>query len=239
MQLWRFFMPGALGFTLRNGWHGVLDKLQGRPSRPLQSASYVQANARRGDPASVLATLDKFASEERWLMSVGPEKGPLMQELDGRLPDAPRVLELGAYCGYSAIMMAHCFGDSARVTSIEISSDSVEAARANVDMAGLGSRVEFLHGPSGQIIETLQEPFDLVFLDHWKDLYLQDLQRLGERRLLKPGSIVVADNVGKLFGADDYLNYVRGCGRFQSENRPAHVEYTAMEDAVEISTFTG
>jgi hypothetical protein len=48
---------------------------------------------------------------------------------------------------------------------------------------------------------------------------------------------VVADNVGKIFQPDAYLHYVRNCGHYDSENRPATIEYTSVPDAVEISTY--
>jgi predicted O-methyltransferase YrrM len=88
------------------------------------------------------------------------------------------------------------------------------------------------------MIAHLDGAFDLVFLDHWKDIYKSDLQLIEQRQLLKPGSIVVADNVGKFFNPDIYLDYVRNCGHYKSENRPATIEYTAIPDAVEISVYT-
>jgi len=89
------------------------------------------------------------------------------------------------------------------------------------------------------VIATLEGPFDLVFLDHGKDLYTVDLQRLEERALLRTGTAVVADNVGEVFGATTYLEYVRGCGRYDSEHRPATIEYSTIPDAVEISVYRG
>lgn len=237
MQLWRFLAPSAIGFTLKNLTHGILDKLLRRPARPTLAAAYVREHATRGDPASVLATLDTFAKTERWLMSVGPEKGPLVQEMAARLPAHPRILELGAYCGYSAVMLASTFGSDAQVVSIEVSADAVAAARSNVEMAGLAEQVTFIHGPSTNMIESLTGSFDLVFLDHWKDLYKPDLMLLEKMGLVRTGTIVVADNVGEIFGNTGYLEYVRECGRYASENRPATIEYTAVKDAVEISTF--
>lgn len=237
MQLWRFLAPSALGFTLKNLAHGIVDKLLKRPSRPAMAAAYVREHARQGDPASVLATLDTFARTQRWLMSVGPEKGPLVQEIAGRLPPGPRILELGAYCGYSAVMLASTFGEDAQVVSIDVSAEAVASARSNVEMAGLAEQVQFIHGPSTKMIESLEGSFDLVFLDHWKDLYKPDLMLLEERGLVRCGTIVVADNVGEIFGDTGYLDYVRECGRYSSENRPATIEYTALKDAVEISTY--
>lgn len=237
MKLWRFLLPAAWGFTARQAAHIVIDRLRGAPPRPVQAARYVAEHARPGDPADVLRTLDRFSEEQRWLMSVGPEKGPLLQEMAGRMPQQCRVLELGAYCGYSSIMIAMALGPNCQVVSIEIEADAVASARANVEVAGLGGQIHFVHGPSSQMIGQLEGHFDLVFLDHWKDLYKTDLQAIEERGLIGPGSIVIADNVGEIFAADTYLDYVRNCGRYQSENRRASIEYTSLPDAVEISVY--
>ena len=227
--------PGVLGFALKNAVHALIDKVTGAPPRPVRVAEYVAAHATAGDPVDVLRTMDRFAREKRWLMNIGPEKGPLVAELAARLPVAARVLEVGAYCGYSSIMLADALGREAHITSIEISRTCVESAQANVDVAGLGDRITFLRGPSAEVLATLQGRFDLVFLDHWKDLYKADLQLMEERGLVAAGSIVVADNVGELFDPGEYLHYVRSSGRYDSEHRAASIEYTNVADAVEIS----
>ena len=87
------------------------------------------------------------------------------------------------------------------------------------------------------MIATLEGHFDLVFLDHWKDLYKQDLQAIEAKGLLKPGSIVVADNVGESFNPTAYLEYVRTCGHYDSEHRESTIEYHTLPDAVEISVY--
>ena len=231
----KFLARGMLGFTLKNSLHALIDKITGAPPRPVRVAEYVAAHAVRGDPESVLRTIDRFAREERWLMNVGPDKGPLVEEMAARLPPKARVLEVGAYCGYSSIMLANALAPEAHVTSIEINGTFVESARANVEVAGLGERITFLHGRSTEVLATLQGRFDLVFLDHWKDLYKADLQLMEERGLVGSGTIVVADNVGELFKPEEYLGYVRASGRYDSEHRAATIEYTNVADAVEIS----
>lgn len=239
MKFWRFLAPHMLGFSARTARQFIVDKLRGAPSRPVQVAEYVARHARAGDPQDVLRTIDRFAREERWLMNVGPDKGPLIQELAGRLPSGARILELGAYCGYSSIMLASTFGPESSVTSIEIDEDAVNSSRANVAVAGLSDQITFVHGPSTKMISTLEGRFDLVFLDHWKDLYKQDLQLIEQHGLIGPGSIVVADNVGDLFDPHEYLDYVRSCGHYESEHREATIEYTKLPDAVEISVVRG
>ena len=237
MQLWRFLMPSAIGFSARMAIHGVIDRIKGAPPLPLRVRDYVSTHATRGDPASVLATMDRFATEVRFLMNVGPKKGPLVRELLAELPSEARVLELGAFCGYSSILFASSMAPEGRVVSVELSPDSVAGARANVEFAGLGDRIEIIEGRSSQIIPRLEGPFDLVFLDHWKDLYKRDLQAIEANKLLHPGSIVVADNVGESFNPTEYLEYVRTCGRYESEHLPATVEYSTLPDAVEVSVF--
>tara|TARA_R110002073_G_scaffold73872_2_gene180514 strand:- start:1696 stop:2418 length:723 start_codon:yes stop_codon:yes gene_type:complete len=239
MKFSRFLRPAALGFILKTAWQAMLDKLRGAPPRTVQAADYVERHAARGDAADVLRTIDRFAREERWLMNIGPDKGPLVRELAERLPDDARILELGAYCGYSSIMLADAFGPGARVTSIEVDSAAVESSRRNVEMAGLSGQISFIHGSSTREIESLQGRFDVVFLDHWKDLYKRDLQLIEARGLIGPGSIVVADNVGEIFDPGEFLDYLRNCGRYDCEHRQATIEYTDVPDAVEIAVFRG
>ncbi len=237
MQIWRFLRPSALGFSFRVLRDTLIDRLTGAAPLPLRVRDFVAQHARRGDPEDVLRTMDRFATEVRFLMNIGPDKGPLVRELLARLPRDARILELGAFCGYSSILLADTLGDAGRIVSIEVSAAAVEGARANVEFAGLGDRVEIHHGGSTETIPTLEGSFDLVFLDHWKNLYKTDLEAIEANGLLRPGSLVVADNVGPLFGATEYLDYVRTCGRYDSENRVATIEYSSIPDAVEISVY--
>ena len=237
MKIWKFVTPRLLGFSIRTASQFAVDKFRGAPTRPVQVAQYVARNARAGDPKDVLRTIDRFAREERWLMNIGPDKGPLIQELAERLPNDARILELGAYCGYSSIMFASRFGETSRVVSIEIDENAVRASRTNVEFAGLANQITFIHGPSTKMIPSLDGRFDLVFLDHRKELYKQDLQLIEQRGLIGPGTIVVADNVGDVFDPHEYLAYVRTCGRYESEYREATIEYTDLPDGVEISLW--
>jgi len=68
-------------------------------------AAYVEANARRGDIDDVLTAIDTFATEKSILVNVGVEKGALL-DAAVRRADPNLVLELGTYCGYSALRIA-------------------------------------------------------------------------------------------------------------------------------------
>jgi len=228
-----------LRFALGEAWRFARDRLSGAPPRVEQALAYARAHARAGDPESVLAALDRFGRERSFLMNVGDRKGEILDaEVRARRP--ARALEIGAFCGYSAVRIARLLREwDGRLVSLEASARNAEVARAMVELAGLGSLVDVRHAKAEEAIPSLGTPFDLVFIDHWKDLYLPDLLRLEKHGLLRSGSVVVADNVG-LFDASAYFAHVRGSGRYDSRNVASSVEYRdELPDAVEISVFKG
>ena len=213
--------------------------LEGILERPTAALAYVKERATEGDPASVLSALDDFAENRGFLINVGPVKGRLLAEAVVEAGVEARILELGCFCGYSAVLMARLLEGAGHVVSVEKSETCARAASEIVAFAGVSERVDILHSPSTEAIPGLRGPFDLVFLDHWKGLYRVDLEAIEAAGLLRVGSIVFADNVGPLFNPQEYLDYVRGCGRYDSRYVESTVEYTELEDAAEISVFRG
>ncbi len=211
----------------------------GNGARVCAVARYVEKYANSGDPDSVIQAIDTFSYRNRFLMNVGDEKGAiLMNEL--RAAKATNVLELGAYCGYSAVLMGkELANNGGRLLSLEASKRNAEMARRVVDHAGLSETVEFRVGKASDLISELQGPFDLVFIDHWKDDYLADLVRLEQHGLLRPGTRIVADNVGIFCNAlQPYLSYVRDSDHFQSTHYVTAMEYNdAITDGVEVSVW--
>ena len=216
----------------------VGEKIKGQDRKQL-ALDYVRQNATEGDPVSVLDALDDYGRNERFLMNVGDEKGPLVIEKLKATGDAPRVLELGLFCGYSTVLMAKELADGGKIVTVEIDPSSTKIAGQIIDFAGLSDKVEIVLGDSEKIIPTLDGPFDFVFIDHIKPHYLRDLQLIESNGLLREGSVVFADNVGPFFGADKYLDYVRTSGRYETAYFESHIEYQDIEDGVEVSTFLG
>ena len=201
--------------------------------------AHVKENANEGDVPSILAALDDFAINHEFLMNVGPEKGPLLAASVRGLKPGARVLELGCFCGYSAILIGDALPEGATLIGVEVDDESVAVASSTVEFAGLTDRVSIRLGSSTDVIGTLRQPFDLIFLDHWKDLYKLDLLALEAGDLLLPGSVVFADNVGPHFNPEAYLKHVRTSGRYRTEYHSSHIEYRDEEDGVEISIFVG
>ena len=104
------------------------------------------------------------------------------------------VLEIGGSRGYSTLWLgAGVRYLGGRVVSLENDPVKCEARRQNVAEAGLDEWVELVDGDAFEIIPTLSESFDLVFLDAEKGDYERLFQLAREK--LEPGAVVVADNV--------------------------------------------
>ncbi len=215
--------------------------------REARLAEYVVARARRADPADVIRIIDEYCYNQSFLINVGDEKGRI---LDAAVANArpARVLELGTYCGYSALRMAVA-APSAQIVSIEFNAANAEIARRILDHSGVTERVTVVVGTlgdGGRTIDALGNAHgfgagsvDLVFIDHDKNAYLPDLQLILERGWLRPGALVVADNV-KFPGAPEYRRYmVENEGkRWHTIEHETHVEYqSVIKDLVLVSEY--
>ena len=130
---------------------------------------------------------------ERRLRSVTPEVGQFLSVLV-KIAGARRILEVGTSGGYSTLWLATAARQTGgNVTTLEMDPAKVERARLNLAEAGVDGLVNVIQGDARQTVSKLGGPFDLAFLDAEKELYLELLQPLV--RLLRPGGVLVADNL--------------------------------------------
>jgi catechol O-methyltransferase len=211
-------------------------------------ARYMLANARAGDIDDAIRAIDEFAYKKKILINVGDEKG---QILDAALTKAKarRALELGAYVGYSALRTARKLQLGGRLFTIEFSAANADITRRILNHAGALDRVTVVHGhlgDGGATIARLKQELepgelDFAFIDHAKDAYVPDLERIIQAGWLHPGSIVVADNV-RFPGAPEYQAYMTAQEgkRWRTLTHETHAEYqTLIKDIVLESTFIG
>ncbi|MCD7736154.1 MAG: O-methyltransferase [Lachnospiraceae bacterium] len=104
-----------------------------------------------------------------------------------------RILEVGTAVGFSALLMAANTGSDCRITTIENYEKRFAAARENFARSGMSDRIELLTGDAKEILPTLREPYDFVFMDAAKGQYIHFLPEI--LRLLRTGGILVSDNV--------------------------------------------
>ena len=129
-------------------------------------------------------------------IEVAPVSGKLLHLLV-RISGARRVLEIGTLGAYSTIWMARAIPDEGTVVTIEAEPANAAIARANLDRAGVGEKVDIRIGRGDEVLPTLQDepPFDFVFIDADKEsntIYIDWAARLGH-----PGTVVVVDNIGR------------------------------------------
>ena len=149
----------------------------------------------------VLARLEREDDEERERGLAPMERSRAVAPTSGRFlfsfvahSNACEVLEIGGSRGYSSIWLgAGVRYLGGRVLSLEKDPAKAEAWRKNVEDAGLSDWVELIEGDAFEILASLEDIFDVVFLDSEKDDY-EALFALGRERL-EPGGLVVADNV--------------------------------------------
>jgi len=130
--------------------------------------------------------------EERSLQ-IPPSSGALLFALASGRPGC-EVLEIGGSRGYSTIWLgAAVRTHGGHVTSLEAHPAKLDASARNIADAGLEEWIDVIAGDAFESLESLDGPYDLVFLDAWKGGY-EDFFRLARERL-ETGGIVVADNV--------------------------------------------
>ena len=102
------------------------------------------------------------------------------------------ILEIGTFTGYSAICLAKGLSAGGKLVTIEID-DEMESFAQNYFMkSGLNSKITHLTGSALQIIPSLKETFDLVFIDGNKREYLAYYHVVFEK--LEKGGFIIADN---------------------------------------------
>ena len=110
---------------------------------------------------------------------------------------ARNVLELGAFTGYSALVMALALPDDGRVLTCDINRERTEVAQNYWDESGLGHKINLHIGPASETLEMLlvngqAENFDFAFIDADKaslDLYYELCLKL-----VRPGGLIAVDN---------------------------------------------
>jgi len=103
------------------------------------------------------------------------------------------VLEIGTYLGYSALCFAEGLANGGKVITLDIQEDTNKVAREFVAKTEYKDKIEFHLGIATEIIPTLPETFDLVFIDADKPNYSNYYDLVFDK--VRPGGFIIADNV--------------------------------------------
>ena len=116
-----------------------------------------------------------------------------------------RILEIGTAVGYSASQFAK-FAKEAVIDTIELNEQRYNEAKENIKNIGIEDRINIYLGNAVEILPTLNNEYDIIFIDANKGKYPVFLQ--AAIRLSKSGSIIIADNIlYKGYVMSDYNNH--------------------------------
>jgi predicted O-methyltransferase YrrM len=132
------------------------------------------------------------AGAARDLPLVDAEVGALLRVLVVAL-GATKVLEIGTAIGYSGLWLAGGLPPRGMLLTMERDPDRAQEARGYFARAGLADRASVIVGDAQRMVAKVAGPFDLIFQDGDKELYVPMLDRLVG--LLRPGGVLVTDNV--------------------------------------------
>lgn len=183
---------------------------------------------------------DDFASPEGSPLSlaVSPETGGFLRNLV--LSQRPaRILELGSSCGVSTLYFAEALRTLGSGVVVATERDALKCTRLrdHVRTAGLDAYVDVREGDVFEIVAELDGTFDMVFIDVWADVYLKVFKEI--EHLLRPGSIVLADN---MYTAEDavrpYKHYLDDDPRFSTTTLDfeSGIEFTVVVSRAGMSS---
>lgn len=136
-------------------------------------------------------------------MLSGQLEGTLLQVLVASL-GAKRVLEVGMFTGFSALMMAAALPPDGRLITCEIDPKAVAFAKRFFDRSLHAGQIEVREGPALETLQTLPGPFHLVFIDADKTNYVNYYEAV--LPTLAPNGVIAVDNVlwsGNVFDPED------------------------------------
>lgn len=109
-----------------------------------------------------------------------------------RLCKPRNILEVGTAVGFSALLMSE-YAPEAHITTIENYEKRIPIARDNIAKAGKSASIDLIPGDATEILPTLTDTYDFIFMDAAKGQYINFLPEI--MRLLSKGGILVSDNV--------------------------------------------
>jgi caffeoyl-CoA O-methyltransferase len=125
-------------------------------------------------------------------MMVGRIEGQFLATLVA-VRKARRILEIGTFTGYSAISMASALPPDGELITCDVDPEATAIARRYMDESGHGDKIDIRLGPALATLETLDGPFDIVFIDADKPNYRNYYE--ASLPLLAHDGLLIADNV--------------------------------------------
>ena len=104
-----------------------------------------------------------------------------------------RILEIGAAVGYSAMCFSEFLAENGVIDTIERDEERIQEAKENFKNVGVENKINLYEGDAVEILPTLNEKYDMVFIDAAKGKYPFFLKE--SLRMINENGVIFADNI--------------------------------------------
>ena len=155
-----------------------------------------------------------------------------------------RILEIGTAVGYSAICFSEFLEPNGIIDTIERDEERIKEAKENIKIIDNNKKINIYEGDAVEILPTLNEKYDVVFIDAAKGKYPFFLEQA--LRLLKKDGIIFADNIlYKGYVMSDYnkhkqrtaVTHLREYIKLTTEDPQLNTEILEVGDGLAITTM--
>lgn len=143
-----------------------------------------------GEHKGTLKELEDYAHDN--LVPIVHKEVAKFLELIIKMKKPLKILELGTAIGYSAIFMSLSSKGKSDITTIERDPKMIELAKGNIEKYGFEDKIHIIEGDCLDILEKIDNKYDLIFMDAGKGHYNHFLPHC--MRLLNEDGVIVADN---------------------------------------------
>ena len=153
-----------------------------------------------------------------------------------------RILEIGTATGYSSICFSNILDNNVYIDTIELDEARANEAIENIKQLGLENNINVIKGNAVEILPTLEEKYDIIFIDAAKGKYPIFLEE--SIRLSHKGSIILADNIlYKGYVMSDYnkhkqrtaVNHLREYITMVTEDKKLSTKILEIGDGLAVS----
>lgn len=151
-------------------------------------------NAHTSDESAVLKNLGRETHIKAMMprMLSGHLQGQTLRMLSYMISPS-RILEIGTYTGYSALCLAEGLVAGGKLYTIDINEELESMVRRYISASEMNDRIDYRIGNALNVIPTIDETFDLVFIDADKENYAKYYDLVFDK--VRAGGFIIADNV--------------------------------------------
>ncbi|MDA9084460.1 O-methyltransferase [Flavobacteriaceae bacterium] len=150
------------------------------------------------------------------------------------------ILEIGTYTGYGTLCLAEGLSDGGKIFTIDRNEELLKIQNKYFEMSGKRDKIIQLTGNAKDILENLDESYDIVFIDADKENYIKYFNLVSER--LNNNGIIISDNVlwsGKVLNSpsknDEETNILIEFNKTLNEDERFETVILPLRDGLSVS----